>query len=100
MKLIRNGKITTIDTLKDAQKFKDEHKQSLTEKITLAHDNVEKLLEILINASELLKGLGITSILINDNSNIIGTIIKDKYYDGFVICVDNRIFQILNNNCD
>ena len=97
MKLIRNGKVTTIDSLEDAKRFKDEHMQSLTEKIHKAHDDVEKLLDILINASDLLKGLGITSILINDNSNIIGTIIGEKYYDGFVIKVDNRIFQILNN---
>jgi len=96
MKIIRNGKVTTIDSLEDAKRFKDKHQQSLTEKIHRAHDDVEKLLDILINTSDLLKKLGITSILINDKQNIIGTIIGDKYYDGFVIQVDNRIFQILN----
>lgn len=96
MKLIKNGKITTIDTKKDAQNFNDEYKKSLTEKIHKANENVEKLLEILINASELLESLGITSILINDNSTIIGTLIGDKYFDGFVIKVDGRIYQILN----
>jgi len=94
MKIIRNGKVTNINSLKDVQKFKQE--QSLTEKIHRAHDDVEKLLDILKNASDLLKGLGITSILINDNNNIIGTIIGEKYYEGFVIEVDKRIFQILN----
>lgn len=94
MKLIRNGKVTTINSLEDVQKLKQE--QSLTERIHKAHDNVELLLQHLTNISDLLKELGITSILINDNNNIIGTIIGDKYYDGFVIQVDNRIFQILN----
>ena len=97
MKLIKNGKVTNIDSLKDAQKFNDEYKKSLTEKIHKANENVEKLLEILINASELLDSLGITSILINDNCTIIGTLIGDKYFDGFVIQVDGRIYQILNN---
>ena len=92
MKLIRNGKVTTINSLEDVQKLKQE--QSLTERIHKAHDNVE--FQHLTNISDLLKELGITSILINDNNNIIGTIIGDKYYDGFVIQVDNRIFQILN----
>jgi hypothetical protein len=95
MKLIKNNKVTNIDSLEDVQKLKQE--QSLTERIHRAHDDVEKLLDILINASDLLKGLGITSILINDNNNIIGTIIGDKYYNGFVIRIDNRIFQILND---
>jgi histidyl-tRNA synthetase len=95
MKLIKNNKVTTINTLEDVQKLKQE--QSLTEKIHKAHDNVELLLQHLTNISDLLKELGITSILINDNNNIIGTIIGEKYYNGFVIKVDDRIFQILNN---
>jgi len=97
MKLIKNGNVTTINTLEDAKKFNNEYKKSLTEKIHKANENVEKLLEILINASELLESLGITSILINDNCTIIGTLIGDKYYDGFVIQVDGHIYQILNN---
>lgn len=94
MKLIKNNKVTTINTLKDVEKLKQE--RLLTEKIHKVHDNVELLLQHLTNVSDLLKELGISSIMINDNSNIIGTIIRGKYYEGFVVEIDNRIFQILN----
>jgi vesicle coat complex subunit len=95
MKLIKNNKVTTINTLEDVQKLKQE--QSLTEKIHKAHDNVELLLQHLTNASNLLKELGISAIMINDNHNVFGTIIGEKYYEGLVIKVDDRIFQIFNN---
>lgn len=95
MKLIKNNKVTTINTLKDVEKLKQD--RLLTEKIHKAHDNVELLLQHLTNASDLLKELGISAIMINDNHNVFGTIIEEKYYEGLVIKVDDRIFQILNN---
>lgn len=95
MKLIKNNKVTTINTLKDVEKLKQE--RLLTEKIHKAHDNVELLLQHLTNASNLLKELGISAIMINDNHNVFGTIIGEKYYEGLVIKVDDRIFQIFNN---
>ena len=98
MKLIKNNKVTTLDSLKDIHKLKQE--QSLTEKIHKANEDVEKLLEKLTEASDILKSLGITSILINDEYGIIGTIIDGKYYEGFVIEIDNRILQILNCDSD
>jgi len=95
MKLIKNNKVTTINTLKDVEKLKQD--RLLTEKIHKAHDNVELLLQHLTNASNLLKELGISAIMINDNHNVFGTIIGEKYYEGLVIKVDDRIFQIFNN---
>jgi len=98
MKLIKNNKVTTLDNLEDIQKLKQE--QLLTERIHKANEDVEKLLGILTNASDLLESLGITSILINNKYGIIGTIIGGKYYEGFVIEVDNRILQILDCDSD
>ena len=96
MKLIKNNKVTNIDNLEDVQKLRNQ--QSLTERIIKVHDDVELLLQHLTNASDLLKALGISSIIINDNHNVVGTIIDgEKYYEGLVVKVDNKIFQILDN---
>lgn len=98
MRLIKNNKVTTINSLEDARRLKEQKK--LQKKIKEANDNVELLLQKLTEASDILKELGITSIMINDSHLILGTIIEDKFYEGLVIKVDNRIFQILNNDSD
>ena len=97
MRLIKNNKVTNINTLEDIKKLKEQ--KTLQKKIKKANDSVESLLEKLTEASDLLKELGISSILINDNHLIVGTVIEGKFYSGLVIKVEDRIFQILNN-CD
>ena len=97
MRLIKNNKVTTINSLEDARRLKEQ--RALQKKIKQAHDTVESLLEKLTEASDLLESLGISSILINNNNLIIGTIVDGKFYSGLVIKVEDRIFQILNN-CD
>ncbi len=98
MRLIKNNKVTTIDSLEDAKRLKEQ--RALQKKIKIAYDTVESLLEKLTEASDMLNELSISSILINNNHLIIGTIVDGKFYSGLVIKVDNKIFQILNNNCD
>ena len=98
MRLIKNNKVTTINSLEDARRLKEQ--RALQKKIKQANNNVESLLQKLTEASDILKSLGITSIMINDNHLVLGTVIDDKFYEGLVIKVENRIFQILNNNCD
>lgn len=97
MRLIKNNKVTNINTLEDIKKLKEQ--KTLQKKIKKANDSVESLLEKLTEASDILKSLGISSILINDNHLIVGTVIDGKFYSGLVIKVEDRIFQILNN-CD
>jgi len=97
MRLIKNNKVTTINSLEDARRLKEQ--RALQKKIKQANNNVESLLQKLTETSDLLKELGISSILINDNHLIVGTVIDGKFYSGLVIKVDDRIFQILNN-CD